>query len=123
LSYRYASGEGPSNDDPSELKSLAGSSLYLSLEEFRVGNDRCLSSLIEPKTITNDEMMRRTGSDLKSFGIVAEKADVISVKCTRGTGEFPPNTLILLLANKRATVLWNGVLLDIERPGNRFLPY
>jgi len=36
--------------------------------------------------------------------------------------DFPEQTLILRLGNGKALMLWDGVFLEIERPGNPFLP-
>jgi hypothetical protein len=120
LSYRYASGRPHANGEPPELTSLVGTTVRLDLDGVSVGKGQCWSPVFEPKTTTNEEFVKQTGSPLKALGISTDKVEAITVKCRAGDG-FPSQTLILKLAGNNALMLWEGVFLKIERPGNPFL--
>lgn len=120
-SYRYASGEPSASDDPTELTSLVGTDIWLSLHSVRVGKENCNSPVFEPKTLTNEEFTLRIGSSIKSLGIPWDRIEAIVLICA-AKDTFPSQTIILRLPGNKALMLWDGVFLELERPGNLFLP-
>jgi hypothetical protein len=121
LSYRYATGEPPTLDDPTELTSLIGKRISLSWDNVQIGKYSCRSPRFESQTITNDEFLRRTGSPLTSLGISVNKVEAISFICEAQV-VLTPQTLILRLPDGKALMSWEGVFFEIERDRNVFLP-
>jgi len=153
-SFRYASGETPQKDDPTELTSLVGTDLSLQLGNVQISNKSCRSPIFEPLTISAEQFLRKLGGPLKSLGVQASKISALMLTCETVSTvvfpepeslptlktkvapravqytvvkkadpkDFPEQTLILLLAQGKALMLWDGVFLEIERPGNPFLP-
>jgi hypothetical protein len=121
ISYRYASGEPASDQDPPELRSLVGSELLFKLDRVVVGRETCTAPMIDAKTVTDDEFVRRVGSSLKSLGITSDKVDAIYFAC-RTKSDFPTLSFILRMPGNKALMLWDGVFLEIERPPNLFVP-
>lgn len=144
MSYRYASGDPASNDDPPELKNLIGSEVLLKLDRVVAGRQTCEAPVFDPKTITNDDFTHRIGNSLKSLGIESDKLNAVLLRCenektlvpTLMLGrkltfgdfgfakkpDFPSQTLILRIPGNKALMLWDGVFLDLERTKNPFLP-
>jgi len=143
MSYRYASGDSASNDDPPELKNLIGSEVLLKLDRVVVGRQTCEAPVFDPKTVTEREFAHRIGNSLKSIGIQYDKLDAIFLRCETKTTwselpslrrnhvtsdfaskkeNFPSQTIILRLPGNKALMLWDGVFLDLERTKNPFLP-
>jgi hypothetical protein len=121
VAYRYASGEAASQQDPPELKSLVGSEMVLNLDRMVVGKQTCNTPVYSPKTVTNEDFFKRSGSSLESLGLPLDKVDVIRIACN-GKDDFPSQTFILRLPGNKARLLWEGVFLEIKRSGNPFLP-
>lgn len=149
ISYRYSSGEGPSKNEPPELKGLVGSDMYLVLNSVRVGNIACDSAILEPTVMTDQEFSRRVGSSLESVGM-ADKANAFYLRCMEreksfghsapvqlgksglfiggpsnrplSPSKFPAATLMLRRSHDRILMLWDGVFLELERTKNIFLP-
>lgn len=120
-SYRYASGEPASDQDPRELRSLVGSDVLLNLDMVVVGKETCKTPIFNAKTITDEEFSNRIGSSFRSLGLPWDKLDIIHLVCNAGR-EFPPQTLILRPPDGSILMLWDGVLLHMERTKNIFLP-
>lgn len=122
LSYRYASGEKGSDDDPRELTSLAGSYVQIEVDEVKIGSKRCREPQFDARTITNDEVVERIGTSLNSLGIQSPKLDAILLVC-RNKNEFPQQTVMFRQSGDRnALLLWDGVFLELERTKNIFSP-
>lgn len=121
VNYRYASGELPSDQDPSELTSLVGSDILLNLDRLVVRNETCYSPVFESRTITDAEVVKRLGSSITSLGIASDKLDAIYVAC-KSKNNSPVQTFILRLPDNKALMLWDGVFLEMERTKNIFLP-
>lgn len=121
VNYRYASGERPSKDDPPELKSLVGQTLHFEPGRIAVGNESCTNALIDPRTITDEEFQKLTGSSLSMLGFSSGKVDAIRIACN-STGSVPNQTFILRTTDKTGLMLWQGVFLELERPPNPFNP-
>ncbi len=121
ISYHYFSGEGPSPDDPEELRSLIGSTIALKLDHLFIGSSNCSDPTVESQTVTDSEVSKKFGTSLKSFGIESDRITAMRITC-HSNDKYPPYILVILRSATRAAVLWDGVFLSIERPGNRFLP-
>jgi hypothetical protein len=121
VTYRYVSGEPASEQDPAELKSLIGSYFQIKLNELRVGYETCARAVYSPRTITNDELISRVGISLESLGLPSDRVDTIRFTCDRDNHRSTSGFILRLSANK-SLLLWEGVFLEIERPGNPFLP-
>lgn len=121
VTYRYASGELPSVQDPPELTSLVGSDILFSLDRVVVRNETCSSPVFDPKAITNEEFVKRLGSSITSLGIASGKLEAILVACKSRTN-LPVQTFVLRLPGNKALMLWDGVFLEMERTKNIFLP-
>ena len=80
VSYRYASGEGPSMDESPELKALLGSEMYLAFDQVQIAGVTCRSPILEPSTMKDEEFSTQVGTSLASTGM-ADKADVIYLRC------------------------------------------
>jgi len=117
--YRYASGEPPGAEDPSELKDLIGSDLFFRSGEVRIGKRWCRAPVYEPRRLSNDVLMKLIGTDLKSFGLAGDQLNAMSLKCLNEP-QFPKQTMVLFTGPGRALVLWEGVFVEIERPPNSF---
>lgn len=113
LTYRYASGEPASDDDPPELRNLVRSSVLLSPDRFVAGKYTCYSPVLEPGTITDEESRKRIGSPLKAIGIMSDKVDVLFVNCETNNS-FPLNTIMLQISDGKIVMLWDGVFLELE---------
>ena len=144
MSYRYASGDPASDDDPPELKNLVGSEVLFKLDRVVAGRQTCEAPVFDPKTITNDDFSHRIGNSLRSLGIGSDKVNAVLLRCenektlvptimlgqklTNGISElqrkpnFPSQTLIIRIPGNKALMLWDGVFLDLERTKNIFLP-
>jgi hypothetical protein len=121
VSYRYASGDPASDNDPPELTSLVGSDILFNLDRVVAGKETCYAPIFDATTITNEEVVKRVGSSIKSLGIPSEKLDVIFLVC-QTKGNFPSQTIMLRLLGNKALMLWEGVFLELERSRNLFLP-
>jgi hypothetical protein len=121
VTYRYASGEPASEQDPAELKSLIGSYFQIKANELMVGYATCARAIYSPKTITNEEFISRVGSSLESLGLPADRVDTIRFTCD-SQDHLSTSGFILRLGGNKSLVLWEGVFLEIERPGNPFRP-
>lgn len=113
LSYRYASGEPASADDPPDLRSLIKSSVLLRPDRFIAGKKTCDSPVLEAGTITNEESIKRIGSPLKAIGIMSDKINVLFVNCETNNA-FPLNTIMLQISDGKIVMLWEGVFLELE---------
>jgi len=120
-SYRYPLGGLPSDSEPPEIKSLVGSKIWLLPLEPVNGPTICSVQDFEPFAINNEDSTRLFGSSLTALQISSDKVAAIRFKCTVPNSE-PKQAVMLLLASNKALILWNGVFLDAERPGNVFLP-
>jgi hypothetical protein len=80
VSYRYASGGGPSVDEPPELKALLGSGMYLAFDKVQMAGLTCRSPVLEPTVMKDEEFSTQVGTSLRSIGM-ADKADVIYLHC------------------------------------------
>ncbi len=85
------------------------------------GKETCSAPTFDSKTITNDEVVKRVGSSIKSLGIPSDKVDVILLAC-KAKDNFPAQTIVLRLPGNKALILWEGVFLELERSKNLFLP-
>lgn len=122
VSYRYATGEGPASDDPPELRQLIGRHIILGLDQLFVGNSNCPGSTVQAQSISDSEMFKKFGTTFKDLDIPSDTVNVMRMECSVANREYPPYVLVLLQTPTKAKFLWNGVFLDIERPGNLFLP-
>lgn len=113
LTYRYASGEPASADDPPELRNLIRSHVVLSPDRFVAGKLTCDSPVLEARTITDEESRKRIGSPLKAIGIMENKVDVLFVNCD-AKDSFPPNTMMLQTSDGKIVMLWDGAFLELE---------
>lgn len=113
LSYRYASGEPASADDPPELRNLIRSYVLLRPDRFVAGKQTCNTPVLEARTITDEEYTKRIGSPLKSIGIPSDKVDALVVNCDT-KDSFPSNTIMLRTPDGKVAMLWNGVFLQLE---------
>lgn len=118
VSYRYASGEGPSNGDPMEIRSMVGSTVSLRLDNLFIGRSNCSDATFDFRSLS-DQAFERYGLMLKNLGIVATSEKAIIAVC-RSNKDYPPQTLILLSSPTKATMLWDGILFEIERLPNLF---
>lgn len=121
VTYRYASGELPSDQDPPELTSLVGSDILFNLDRLVVRNETCSSPVFEPRTITDTEVVKRLGSSITALGIASDKLDAILIAC-KSKNNSPVQTFMLRLPDNKALMLWDGVFLEMERTKNIFLP-
>ena len=117
-SYKYASGEGPSKDDPEELTSLIGKDILFSPSRVAIGDTGCYESSLVFASITGEDAFKRLGIQLSDLGIEGSTMRAIRATCSNKD----EGTFIFLLSPDKAKLLWNGVFFDIERPGNIFLP-
>lgn len=113
LSYRYASGEPASANDPPDLRSLIKSSVLLRPDRFVAGKKTCDSPVLEASTITDEESMKRIGSPLKAIGIMSDRISVLFVNCNT-KNSFPLNTMMLQIPDGKIIMLWDGVFLELE---------
>ena len=118
LSCRYVSGEGPSNDDPVEIRSVIGTTVSIRLDNLFIGRSNCPGASFDFKSVS-DKDLERYGFTLKSLGIDSDTVKVINAGCESNTN-FPRQTLIFLQSPTKATMLWDGVLFEIERLPNQF---
>lgn len=122
ISYRYGSGELPSDDDPPELKSLVGINIKLDLYGIQqIGKVACSTPVFEPWKATDEEVQKRLGISFKSIGLSEDKLEAVLMSCER-RNEGAAQTFILLLPNDRAIMLWEGVFLEMERVMRPFPP-
>lgn len=127
VSYRYASGELPSSDDPPELKFLVGTNIRLDLYGLQqIGKATCSTPVFEPWKATDAEVQKRLGISLKSIGLSfiglsEDKLAALLMSCER-RNEYSAQTFLLLLPNDRAVMLWDGVFLEMERVKRLFPP-
>lgn len=121
ISYHYASGEGPAMDDPSELRDLIGRNLILGLDQLFIGKSNCVGPTFEAHLISDAEISKKYGLSIKDLGIAADSVNVMRIACNSNKA-YPPYILVILQTTTRAKLLWDGVFLEIERPGNQFLP-
>ncbi|MEP6787696.1 MAG: hypothetical protein ABJB40_04650 [Acidobacteriota bacterium] len=118
LSYRYVSGEGPGKDDPEEIKSLVGNTVSLRLENLFIGRSNCPDASFDFKSVS-DKDLEHYGFSLSDIGIKSDAVTIMSASCKSNPG-YPQRTLIFLNSTTKATILWNGVLFEIERLPNEF---
>ena len=151
VSYRYASGEKPSDNDPPELKLLLDSGMYLAFDHVRVADLNCDSPILEPKVMSRDEFSRRVGISLETIGI-ADSVNALYLRChgrstissdilkvgrqatpilrspsnrtliNERVATYFPTILMLRPSDDRMLMLWAGVFLELERTRNIFLP-
>jgi hypothetical protein len=119
VSYRYATGETASSDDPPELSTLVGSIVPFQLDRIAVGRQTCTRPLFEGRSVPNSEFEKNVGASLKTFGLDSEELNVIAVGCGAGNGafgdeDFPARTLFIRKPDHRAVMLWSGVFLELE---------
>jgi hypothetical protein len=119
LSYRYASGEPPSDNDPRELRDLLRTYVIFKPDRFVAGKLTCYTPVLEARTITDEEFRKRIGTPLKSIGLTLEKVDAVFVSC-ESKDSFPANTMMLRLPDGKIAMLWNGVFLELERIKNSY---
>lgn len=120
-SYRYASGEPASAQDPPELTSLVGSTIFFSLDRVAAGAQTCHTPMFDPRTVTNEEFVHRIGLSLESLKLPSDKVDAILLGCN-AEDKFPSQTIVLRLPGNKALMLWDGVFLELERSRTLFLP-
>ncbi len=121
VSYRYASGDPASDQDPQELRSLVGSDVYFKFDRVVAGKETCDAPRFDARTVTNEEFEKRIGSSIKSLGIPSDKVDAIHLVC-EARSSFPAQTIMLRLPGNKGLMLWDGVFLELERSTNLFLP-
>ncbi len=120
LTYRYASGEGPSDEDPRSLRDLVGSAIQIKPSYLFIGSSNCVNAELDFKPIA-DKDLARYGLSLKDFGVTAPSISVIFATC-KSNKDYPPQMFIFLESSSKAKLLWDGVFFDIERPANVFTP-
>jgi hypothetical protein len=120
-SYRFPLGGLPSESDPPEIKSLIGSKILILPLEPVNGPTICSVHDFEAFAVNNEDSTRLFGSSLNELKISSDKVQGIRFKCTVPNAG-PKEAVMLLLAPNKALILWDGVFLDAERPGNVFLP-
>lgn len=121
LSYRFPLGGLPPDTDPPEIKSLVGSKIWLLPLEPVNGPTICSVQDFDPFDVNNEDSAKHFGSSLTALKISLDNVQAIRFKCTVPASE-PKEAVMLLLAPNKASILWDGVFLDAERPGNVFLP-
>jgi len=121
-SYRYPLGGSPSENDPPELKSLIGTQLRIILFGTVKGPTVCSVRNFELFSVDNEQSTRLFGASLTDLKIPAAKVEAIRFKCTFPNAT-PQEAVMLILTSNKALILWDGVFLETERPGNEFLPY
>jgi hypothetical protein len=136
VSYRYASGERASGNEPSDLKALMASDMSLAWNQVRVANLTCPSPILEPTVMTGEEFSRRVGSSLESLGMT-DKVDAIYLRCptksktTSTVSDAAPVLLrggIVIVAPSKEPLVNNSLstkfpptTLILRRPDNRVL--
>lgn len=120
-SYEYASGEPASPEDPPELRSLIGQTIGLRADALVIPGSDCAGTTFDFKTLTDRDVTQRWGISLKDLGLNGESISIMIFKCSFGKNSQIP-TLVFLSSPTKANLLWNGVLFNIERPGNPFRP-
>lgn len=83
VSYRYASGDNPSKNDPPELRGLVGFYLYLGVDRVQVDRSTCSYPIFEPAVMKDEEFARRFGSSLASIGM-ADNSNALNLRCKSG---------------------------------------
>ncbi len=121
LSYHYADGSLPGDDEPRALTELLGREIGFNHRLVQLAEFYCSRPVIETKAIKNEEFIRQIGTPLSSLGISSDKVDSILIKCV-GQTRFPEKTLILRLSDTKALMLWDGVFFEFERGPNLFRP-
>jgi hypothetical protein len=103
-----------------EIKSLIGSNISISIYETAIAPTKCSVREFEPLTVDNEKSIRLFGSPLSALKISSDHVDSIRFRCA--VGDKTSTAYLLRLPSEKALLLWNGVFLEIERPGNPFLP-
>lgn len=120
VSYRFATGEGPSQDDPPGLKSLIGTNFTLRWDEISIGEQTCKTPAFETRTVTSDDYLKLTGSSFASIGIPRSEVRAVLIKCP--VSENTVQYFVLRLPDERAVMLWDGVFLELHRIKTPFNP-
>jgi hypothetical protein len=112
--YRFADRTATEAQPSAELERLVGTRVRLQMDRAEVGTKVCNALVYEDKRATKDELFRQLGIELESIGILADRAEMINVRCD-GNDWTPSQSLLLKVKQDEMLMLWKGVFLVLKR--------
>lgn len=113
IAYRLADGN-PKETEASELEKLVGIRVNLQSHRAEVGYKICTSPAFEDKRPSDEQLFRELEVALKSIGVQAGSAEMITISC-KGSGWQPPQSLLVKVREGEMLMLWEGVFLVLKR--------
>ena len=111
----YRSIDGALNQaDSKELEKLIGARVNLQVNRAEVGADVCTFPAFEDTRSPNAALLQDLATALKSVGVQADSADMVTISC-KGDGWQPPQSLLVKVREGEMLMLWEGVFLVLKR--------
>lgn len=109
LSYKYGDGSGPRPDDTRDVVALTNSFAFVNFSQVSAGKTRCGSPSFELGELKKNDLEKRLAISLDTIGITSGQVRTLSIRCKSST------SLMFLTSPGKATLLWDGMFLMIER--------